>query len=157
MVPGVEKTEHNAERHLDDAQNDGHLHLVRVGERQLVLCNVPQLPQRELRHITTKSGIASHSFVTTEAFHAYHELCINYHSEFHALHRAHSFKDSLQPAIPFKQTGSMPSTYAYEKLFMELLLGGTSCTLVSAPPPVLFIGGGMCQLSHVSNAKATRE
>ena len=39
----VEDTQNDTEQHLSYAQDDGHLHLVGVGEDQLVLCILPNL------------------------------------------------------------------------------------------------------------------
>ena len=39
----IEDLETNSKQHLHDTQDDGHLHLVRVGEHKLVVSNVPNL------------------------------------------------------------------------------------------------------------------
>ena len=39
----VEEAENDPEQHLEYPQDDSHLHLVRVGVEQLVLCHIPSL------------------------------------------------------------------------------------------------------------------
>lgn len=39
----IEEAESNSKQHMDDSQNDGHLHLEGVEKRQLVARNVPDL------------------------------------------------------------------------------------------------------------------
>lgn len=42
----IEETERDTKEHVDDSQDDGHLHLKRVQESQLVDSNVPNLEER---------------------------------------------------------------------------------------------------------------
>lgn len=42
----VEETERDAKQHVDDSQDNGHLHLERVQECKLVVGNVPYLRQK---------------------------------------------------------------------------------------------------------------
>lgn len=39
----IEDTEHNSKAHVDDPDNNGHLHLVGVEEGQSIHCHVPYL------------------------------------------------------------------------------------------------------------------
>ena len=39
----IEDAQKDTEEHLSNPQDDGHLHLVGVGEHQLVLCSLPDL------------------------------------------------------------------------------------------------------------------
>lgn len=51
----VEEAETNSEQHVDDPQDDGHLHLERVQERQLVSGNVPYLSGKKVGGISLKN------------------------------------------------------------------------------------------------------
>lgn len=42
----IEETERDTKEHVDDSQDDGHLHLERVQESQLVDSNVPNLEEK---------------------------------------------------------------------------------------------------------------
>lgn len=45
----VEETETDPEQHVDDSQDNGHLHLERVEECQLVAGNVPYLRENMVK------------------------------------------------------------------------------------------------------------
>lgn len=51
----VEEAETNSKQHVDDSQDDGHLHLERVQERQLVSGNVPYLSGQKVGGISLKN------------------------------------------------------------------------------------------------------
>lgn len=42
----IEETERNTKQHVDDSQDNGHLHLEGVQESQLVDCDVPNLSEK---------------------------------------------------------------------------------------------------------------
>lgn len=42
----IEETERNTKQHVDDSQDNGHLHLERVQESQLIDRNVPNLSEK---------------------------------------------------------------------------------------------------------------
>lgn len=42
----IEETERNTKEHVDDSQDNGHLHLERVQESQLIDGNVPNLSEK---------------------------------------------------------------------------------------------------------------
>lgn len=52
----VEEAERNSEEHVDDPQDDGHLHLEGVQEGQLVGGDVPDLG-REENHFTLSASL----------------------------------------------------------------------------------------------------
>lgn len=52
----VEEAETNSEEHVDDPQDDGHLHLEGVQEGQLVGGDVPDLGRKE-NHFTLSAGL----------------------------------------------------------------------------------------------------
>lgn len=43
----VEYSQNDTKGHLKDTKCNGHLHLVRISEEQLILCNLPNLRERE--------------------------------------------------------------------------------------------------------------
>jgi len=54
----IDETEHDAEHHLTNAQDDGHLHLERVDEEQLVLGQAPDLgsiSKRNDEHVSMRT------------------------------------------------------------------------------------------------------
>ena len=44
----VEERKKNSKQHLSYSQNDGHLHLVGVGEDQFVICCLPHLDREKI-------------------------------------------------------------------------------------------------------------
>ena len=61
----VKDAEDDSKQHLEYPQNDGHLHLVRVGVQQLVLSNIPNLTGKSVE-IDTLSPFISQTNCYTE-------------------------------------------------------------------------------------------
>ena len=58
MIPQAEK---DAKAHLDDSNDDGELHLDRIGEGDLVLSQLPDLKRRRREHLKVTESVRTGS------------------------------------------------------------------------------------------------